>query len=441
MRRLPGKEQRLALIDGLTPVWRETLHRDWPVFLHPAQRPPERPPEVTPGGDWRTWLFLGGRGAGKTRTGAEWLTGIIHEDPHYLADSAGRIALIGETFQDVRQVMIEGESGLLSVQRKDRKPEWLPSRRLLQWPNGAIAQVFSANDPDGLRGNQFGLAWSDEISKWPYLEATWNMLQFCLRLGAAPRQLVTTTPRPLRLLKKLVADPHTAVTRATTFENEAHLAQGFLSFITGEYGGTRLGRQEIDGEIIEQVEGALWRLDAIDAMRVRNVPAMQRIVVAVDPPASSAGTSDACGIVAVGKAADGICYVLADNTLHGAQPEEWAAAVSRLYRRLDADCVVAEVNQGGEMVRSVLMLGDPGLPVRMVRASRGKWLRAEPVAMLYAQGRVRHAGAFRELEDQMCDFTADGLASGRSPDRLDALVWALHELALKNRGEPKIRAT
>nr|WP_083649619.1 terminase family protein [Salaquimonas pukyongi] len=409
------------------------FHRDWPVFLHDPQRPPE--------GDWRTWLALGGRGAGKTRTGAEWLTGIVHEDPHYLADSAGRIALIGETFQDVRQVMIEGQSGLLSVQRKDRKPQWMPSRRLLQWHNGAVAQVFSANDPDGLRGNQFGLAWCDELAKWPYLEATWNMLQFCLRLGASPRQLVTTTPRPLRLLKKLVADPNTAVTRSATLDNRHHLASSFLAFVTGEYGGTRLGRQEIEGEIIEQAEGALWRLDAIDALRLKHAPPLMRIVIAVDPPASSSQTSDACGIVAAGKAADGICYVLADATLESARPEEWANAVACLYRRLDADCVVAEVNQGGEMVRSVLMQADASLPVHMVRASRGKWLRAEPVAMLYARGRVRHAGTFRQLEDQMCDFTADGLAGGRSPDRLDALVWALHELVLKNRGEPKIRAT
>ena len=383
---------------------------------------------------------MGGRGAGKTRAGAEWLKSIVTKDNYTIGNSAGRVALIGETFQDARAVMIEGESGLLSIHRKDERPKWIASRRLLEWPDGTIGQVFSANDPEGLRGSQFGAAWCDEVVKWNHVEDTFDMLQFCLRLGTMPRQMITTTPKPLALLKKLLDEEATAVTRATTYVNSGFLAEGFLDFITAEYGGTRLGRQELDGELIEDRDDALWKRDLLDAQRVRGHPPLCRIVIAVDPPATSTVRSDACGIVAVGKDGEGVCYVLADGTIQGAAPEIWAGEVIRLYKRLGADCVVAEVNQGGDMVSTILKMLDPALPVRPVRASRGKWLRAEPVAMLYSRGIVRHVGTFPDLEDQMCDFGPDGLSDGRSPDRLDALVWALNELALKAAKQPRIRA-
>jgi len=409
----------------------EFIHSWW-LTAHETQIPPLD--------NWRTWMLLGGRGAGKTRAGAEWLRSIVAKDGFTIGDSAGRVALIGETYQDVRSIMIEGESGLLAVHRKDKRPSWIASRRELIWPDGTIGQVFSANDPEGLRGNQFGAAWCDELVKWPYLETTFDMLQFCMRLGKMPRQMITTTPKPLALLKKLMLERSVSISRSSTFVNEKHLASGFLEFITAEYGGTRLGRQEIEGEIIEDREDALWQRSQIDAQRVKAHPPLNRIVIAVDPPATSNSRSDACGIVAVGKDSEGICYVLADCTLQAVRPEKWAKAVSQLYARLAADCVVAEVNQGGEMVESVLKMADPDIPVIAVRAIRGKWVRAEPVAMLYARGRVHHVGGFVELEDQLCDFGPDGLSNGRSPDRLDALVWALNELILKNTSIPKIRS-
>ncbi len=385
--------------------------------------------------------MMGGRGAGKTRAGAEWLRSIVAKDNYTIGDSAGRVALIGETYQDVQAVMIEGESGLLSVHRKDKRPRWIASRRRLEWPDGTIGQIFSANDPDGLRGSQFGAAWCDEIAKWPYVDATFDMLQFCMRLGKMPRQMITTTPKPLSFLKQLVTSKSTAVTHSSTFENGVNLAPGFLDYVTGQYGGTRLGRQELDGEIIEDRQDGLWKRSDLEAMRIAMTPPLQRIVIAVDPPASSGAKSDACGIIAAGKDAEGLCYVLADATLQGVSPEVWSKQVVMLYHRYGADCVVAEVNQGGDMVKTVLTMIEPSLPVVPVRASRGKWVRAEPVAMLYAQGKVRHTGGLAELEDQMCDFGPDGLSNGRSPDRLDALVWALNELVLRNQKQPKVRST
>lgn len=426
------KSQRIELLDSLTRFEQEALYRDWPLWARINQLPPR--------GLWRTWLMMGGRGAGKTRAGAQWLSAIVNGDPHFMGDSAGRVALVGQTFQDVRSVMIEGESGLLAVNRKDQRPTWIASRRVLEWPNGAVGQVFSANDPDGLRGNQFGAAWCDELCKWNHLEATWDMLQFCLRLGTDPRQMVTTTPRPLALICKLMKDGKTKITRASTYENENFLAPGFIDFITDEYAGSRLGRQEIDGELIEDREDALWNRALLDQNRIKCTPPLQRIIVAVDPPVTATSKSDSCGIIGVGKDSEGICYVLADLTISQAKPEKWAAKVVSLYHRLGADCVIAEVNQGGDMVQTVLAMADPTLPVRPVRASRGKWLRAEPVAMLYAKGKVRHIGTHPELEDQMCDFGKDGLSNGRSPDRLDALVWAINELAFKPQSRPRIRS-
>jgi phage terminase large subunit-like protein len=308
------------------------------------------------------------------------------------------------------------------------------------WDNGAIAQAFSAEDPESLRGPQFHAAWCDELAKWRYGRETWDMLQFGLRLGDWPRQLVTTTPRPTALLKELINDPATALTRALTRDNAANLAPAFLETIVKQYAGTRLGRQELDGEILDQRKDALWTRDMLEAARVAAAPPLARVVVAVDPPASSGKRADRCGIIAAGADADGTVYALADASLGAARPAQWARAAIALYHRLDADTLVAEVNQGGEMVRAVLNEADPSAPVTMVRATRGKYLRAAPVAQLYEQNRVKHVGALPALEDEMCDFGPEGLSSGRSPDRLDALVWAVTALALTPRPpRPRVR--
>jgi phage terminase large subunit-like protein len=299
-----------------------------------------------------------------------------------------------------------------------------------------VAQVFSAADPESLRGPQFDGAWSDELAKWPLADAAWDMLQFALRLGQRPRQVVTTTPRPVPILRRLIADERAAVTRMSTAENAANLAPGFLDTVVGRYHGTRLGRQELDGELIEDREDALFSRNAIERGRVVAPPELVRVVVAVDPPASSGTRSAACGIVAAGLGADGCGYVLADATVAQASPERWARAAASLYHTVEADSLVAEVNQGGDMVETVLRQSDPTVAVTKVRASRGKWARAEPVALMYEQGRVHHVGVMPELEDQMCNFVPAGTSEGVSPDRIDALVWALSALMLRPEGPP-----
>lgn len=415
----------------------EFLASDWQLWA----RDDQLPPTLSQGNiDWTTWLILGGRGAGKTRAGAEWVRGLALGRPPFASRPVERIALVGETLGDARAVMVDGPSGLLAIHGPGERPAYNASRRALCWPNGAMAQLFSADDPEALRGPQFGAAWADELAKWRYAEAAWDMLQFCLRLGDRPRQAVTTTPRPIPLLKRLIADPATAISRARTEANAANLAPSFLGAVVGRYQGTRLGRQELDGELIEDRVDALWRRRALDAARLDKAPPLARIVVAVDPPVTSGAMADACGIVAAGKAEDGRAFVLADVTTQGRGALEWARAAVRLYEALDADCIVAEVNQGGELVAQMLRQVSPGVPVRMVRATRGKFLRAEPVAALYERGLVSHVGVWPELEDQMCDFGPGGLSDGRSPDRVDALVWALTALMLGERAAPRIRA-
>jgi phage terminase large subunit-like protein len=419
------------------------LEGDWASFCHPHQWPPDA---ANNGAPWTTWLLLGGRGAGKTRAGAEWVRALAlgcdsdadgpidgHKEPP-------RIALIGETEHDVREVMIEGVSGLLSVHADNERPQWQPSRRRLEWANGAVAQVFSADNFEALRGPQFHAAWLDELAKWKRAEDAFDMLQFGLRLGRRPRQVVTTTPRPTALIKRLIADPSTAVTHAGTIANAYNLAPAFLDTVLARYRGTRLGRQEIDGDVVEERADALWSRALIEAARVDAAPPLVRVVVAVDPPASSGKRADACGLVAAGRAGDGTLYVLADETAAGLSPHGWANKAVALWRRLQADALVVEVNQGGEMVRAVIAEADAGVPVTPVRAHRGKYLRAEPVAQLYEQGRVKHAGCFPALEDEMCDFGPDGLSSGRSPDRLDALVWAVSSLSFAAGRGPRMRS-
>ena len=387
-----------------------------------------------------TWLVTGGRGAGKTRLGAEWVQAQVRGLPPFT--EAGnrrlRIALVGETLADVREVMIEGPSGILAIARGNR-PRFEPSRRRLVWGEGAVAQMFSSEDPESLRGPQFDAAWCDELGKWKNAEATFDMLQFGLRLGSRPRLIITTTPRPTRLMRQLFERQDVTRTAMATARNAGNLAPGFLDAMRARYGRSTLGRQELDGELIGDREGALWsRVQIEGAAAPKPLPELRRIVVAVDPPATSRKTSDACGIVAAGLDCEGRVIVLEDATLRGAQPTVWAMRAVALYRRLEADCIVAEVNQGGDMVAAVIRTVDPLAAVKPVRATRGKWLRAEPIAALYQQGRVVHAARFPELEDEMCDFGPDGLSGGRSPDRVDALVWAVAELT-RGAGEPRVR--
>ncbi|MEW6451175.1 MAG: terminase family protein [Pseudomonadota bacterium] len=407
------------------------LLQDFPTFAHRHQVPDELAPTGVP---WRTWLLIGGRGAGKTRAGAEWVKAQVEA-------GVSPIALVGESEHDAREVMIEGVSGLMSLYlNRSERPVWIPSRHRLEWPKGQVAYAFSAEDPESLRGPQFAAAWCDELAKWRHADKAFDMLQFGLRLGDRPRQVITTTPRPIPLLKRLMADPATVVTRAGTSANKYHLAPDFLDAVMARYGGTRLGRQEIDGEVVEERAGAMWSRALIEQCRVAGHPPLQRIVVAVDPPASSGKGADACGLVAAGRAENGTIYVIADETMGGLSPTGWAQRAISLWRRLSADALVVEVNQGGDMVKAVINGVDPNVPVTSAYAMKGKWLRAEPVASMYEQGRVKHAGVFPELEDEMCDFGLGGLSSGRSPDRLDALVWAVTALTYGARTGPRVRA-
>ncbi len=378
--------------------------------------------------------MLGGRGAGKTRAGAEWVRSLAR------ASDDARIALVGETLGQARAVMVEGVSGLLAVHPHGARPAYEPSKRQVTWGSGAVAQLFSAEDPESLRGPQFTAAWCDELAKWRRPQQAWDMLQFGLRLGAAPRQMVTTTPRPIPLIKALLADARTAVTRVATSANAMNLAPSFLEAVVGRYRGTRLGRQELEAELLEDRPDSLWPRALIESCRVSVAPELTRVVVAVDPPASHGAQADACGIVVAGLSTGARAYVLADLTREGVRPLDWARAAIAAFHRFEAGRIVVEVNQGGDMVEAVIAQVDARVPVKPVRAMRGKWLRAEPVAALYEQGRVSHVGAFPELEDEMSDFGADGLSGAHSPDRVDALVWALTELCLRTHPAPRVRS-
>lgn len=390
-------------------------------------------------------MLMGGRGAGKTRAGAEWVRGAVEGRVGYAPAPCGQIALIGETFADAREVMVDGVSGLRAVAPPWDQPRYEATRKRLLWGNGAIARLYSAEDPEALRGSQFDAAWCDEIGKWRYGEDAYNQLMFGLRLGQEPRCVLTTTPRATPLVKRLLDEPDCKVSRATSQANAAFLADGFVEGLERAYGGSRLYRQEVAGELIADRADSLWRREDIDRTRLSVAPSVGRIVVAVDPPASSHAKSNACGIVACGKLEEGNpgvggYAVLADATQQSARPEEWAQAAIALYRALDADMIIAESNQGGDMVRSVLQQAGADVPVKLAHAKRGKWLRAEPVAYLYAQGRVHHVGSFAALEDEMLDFGPDGLSTpGKSPDRLDALVWAITELTGGVDAPPRLR--
>ncbi|WP_421748101.1 DNA-packaging protein [Cognatishimia sp.] len=388
------------------------------------------------GMDWKTWVILGGRGAGKTRAGAEWVRSMVEGSRPLDAGRASRVALVGETLEQVREVMVHGESGIIACSPPDRKPVWHETRRRLTWPNGAMAQAFSAHDPERLRGPQFDAAWVDELAKWKNAEATWDMLQFGLRLGENPRQVVTTTPRNVPVLKRILELDTTVQTHAPTEANRANLAASFLEEVERRYAGTRLGRQELEGVLMADIEGALWTRSMLSAAQVSKAPELGRIVVAVDPPVTGTAQSDDCGIVVVGAVMDGPpqgwrAFVLEDASVSGMSPQGWAEAACEAARRWGADRLVAEVNQGGDLVESVLRQVDPLMAYRAVRASRGKVARAEPVAALYEQGRVGHLPGLGTLEDQMCLMGPQGFEGDASPDRVDALVWALTDVMLE----------
>ncbi|MGY6550977.1 MAG: DNA-packaging protein [Erythrobacter sp.] len=410
---------------------------EWPFHWGMCARDEQLPPP----GDWRIWLILAGRGFGKTRAGSEWVRMIAEREPE------ARIALISSSLSEARSVMVEGESGIIACSPPERRPLFEASLRRLRFPNGAQAQIYSAYEPESLRGPQHSHAWCDEVGKWPLANerATrcWNNLLMGLRLGEDPRIAVTTTPRAVPLVERLVKQEATgevAITRGSTFDNAGNLPRRFLEAIESEFAGSQLARQELDGELLSDIEGALWTRAMIEHSReTGEVSAIRRMVVAVDPPASANG--DECGIIVAGLGEDGIARVMADCSLGQAAPAEWANAVANAAREWQADRVVAEANQGGAMVGSVLRAADHTLPVKLVHASRGKIARAEPVAALYAAGKVRHCGTFARLEDQLCGLLAGGTYAGpgRSPDRADALVWALWELLLRPAARPGIR--
>jgi phage terminase large subunit-like protein len=423
------EEQRLEELGNLSEAQREEFSTHWRLWARKDQLPPE--------GDWTIWMIMAGRGFGKTRAGAEWVRRMTELDPD------ARIALVGATLGEARAVMVEGESGILAISPHGRVPAFEPSLRRLTWPNGAQATLYSAGEPESLRGPQNSHAWCDEIAKWDNAGgramAAWDNLMMGLRLGKMPRVLATTTPRAVPLVKRLAQEHGVAITRGKTEANKAHLPARFLSDIRRTYGKSLLGRQELDGELIAEVPGALWSRALIEECRepAASSPAA-RVVVAVDPPASAGG--DACGIVVCALGEDGIARVIADASVTKPSPERWARAVAQASRVWQADRVVAEANQGGAMVASVLRAADIALPLKLVHASRGKVARAEPVAALYEAGRVRHAGHFPLLEDQLCGLLSGGRyeGPGRSPDRADALVWALTELMLKPGRTPRV---
>jgi phage terminase large subunit-like protein len=390
---------------------------------------------------------LAGRGFGKTRMGSEWIRENVCGSSPLGAGPSGwhRVALVAETAADARDVMVLGDSGILACHPKDHRPDWSPTNRCLTWPNGSKAWVYNATEPDQLRGPQHHAAWVDELAKFRYMQETWDQLQFGLRLGLHPQALVTTTPRPLPLIKRLMADPDTAVTRGSTLDNQANLAANTVKQLYERYGGTRLGRQELEGEILGDIPGALWNRESIDAGRLVEPPKdLERVFVAVDPAVSNNEGSDEHGIVVVGLARDkdGYArgYVLEDGTCRGA-PEDWARRAVSLYRSWSADKIIAEKNQGGDMVLSTLKAVDRSVPVELVHASRGKVVRAEPISALYEQGRVHHCGRFDLLEDQMCMFSIDNIrsASNGSPDRVDALVWGLTKIFDKITGRRMVK--
>ncbi|BDI59628.1 DNA-packaging protein [Qipengyuania nanhaisediminis] len=425
---------RQKLVDALDQAERNEFAYHWRLQAREAQLPPP--------GAWRTWLVLAGRGFGKTRAGAEWVRMVAE------SDGAARIALVSSSLAEARSVMVEGESGLLACSPPDRRPSFEASLRRLRYPNGAEVRLYSAAEPESLRGPQHSHAWCDELGKWRNANdraiRAWDNLLKGLRLGVEPRVVITTTPRTGPLLQRVIDaenDEDMVITRGSTFDNAANLPDRFLRAMDREFGGSQLGRQEIDGEYLREMDGALWTRAMIDEVRASPERGdWRRVVVAIDPPASAQG--DECGIIVAAIGFDGIAYVLADCTVTKPTPERWAQAAADAAMAWEADRVVAEANQGGAMVEAVLRAADHTLPIKLVHASRGKVARAEPIAALYGAGRVRHCGNFARLEDQLCGLLMGGdyAGPGRSPDRADALVWALSELMLSRSRNPSVRS-
>ena len=421
--------ERLNELKTLSDEERREFSHHWRLWARDEQ--------VAPSTDWRVWLIMAGRGFGKTRAGAEWVREIADADPE------ARIALVASSLGEGRAVMVEGESGLLAICPPGHMPSFEPSLRRITWPNGAQATLYSAGEPEALRGPQHSHAWCDELGKWENSNAkanrAWDNLLFGLRLGEYPRVLVTTTPRAVPLLQRLLGEDDLALTHGRTEDNKGNLPTRFIRDIRRIFGKSLLGRQELDGELIADLPGALWTRGLLEECREASASALPtRTVIGVDPPASAGG--DACGIVVCAIGEDGVARVLADASVAKASPERWARAVAQAARAWEVDRVVAEANQGGAMVASVLHAADIALPVKLVHASKGKVARAEPVAALYEAGRVRHAGTFPALEDELCGLIAGGgyEGPGRSPDRADALVWAMTELMLGRRARPRI---
>jgi phage terminase large subunit-like protein len=438
---LDEEEARQAL-SLLTLDERRAFEADWPSWAHDGQAPDRD--------DWRVWVLLAGRGFGKTRAGAEWVSAFARDNP------GAAVALVGATAEEARAVMVEGRSGLLAVARdaERERMRWEPSRRRLVFAGGAEAFLYSAANPESLRGPEHHIAWCDELAKWRRGQAAWDNLRLGLRLGPRPQALVTTTPRPVAVLRHVLALAGTVVTGGATRANP-HLPDDFIVAVEAAHRGTRFGRQELDGALLDDVEGTLWPRALIEKCRVGTVTfshgsasanndgpksdcPFPRVVVGVDPPASVAGT---CGIVVCGMGADGICNVLADCSASGVTPEGWARLVAQAAEAWGAHRVVAERNNGGAMVGAVLRGADAGLPVTLVHAADGKAARAEPVAVLFEAGKARFAGAFPELEDELAGFTSAGWhGAGASPDRADAMIWAMTELAVKPpRAPPRVR--
>lgn len=424
-----------SLLLQLGPAKAEELSYTWPFWARPQQMAPE--------GNWNTWFINAGRGFGKTRAGVEWVRGKVKQGHK-------RIAAIAATNSDIERVMVNGESGFLARcwkgDKTDKgvlmgKPQWSPTKRLLTWENGAYVQFFSAEEPERLRGPQFEAAWCDELAAWNRDRDTWDMLQFCLRLGKHPQTCVTTTPKPTKLVRDILKNPKTTVTYGSTFDNSANLASTYLEAVKTQYEGTRLGRQELYAEILDEASGALWNRQTLAGCEievdnpVEFAESLARVVVSVDPAVSANAESDMTGIIVAGSDINGVCYILQDAT-DRYTPEGWAAKAIELYHQYGADRIVAERNQGGEMVRYTFKTVDETIPIKLVHASRGKFARAEPVSSLYERGRVKHVKGLDALEDQMVQW--EPLGGIGSPDRLDAMVWAVTELALKGIAKPEL---
>lgn len=407
----PPEERAAIISEALSDEEAHALLYDWDLWA--------REPQKTPSGNWRTWLILAGRGFGKTRTGAEWVRETVKNYP--------LVNLIAATADDARDIMIEGESGILAICPPNERPDYKVSKRQLIWPNGAKSLIFTADEPERLRGKQHMKLWADELAAWRYTDS-WDQAMLGLRLGNNPQAVVTTTPRPTPLIKQLARDPTTFVTKGSTYDNKANLAPAFIDQIITKYEGTRLGRQELNAEILEDNPNALWQQTRIDELRVKRAPeSLKRIVVGVDPAVSSNENSCETGIIVAALDFNDHGYVLDDASLQ-ATPDGWAQRAVKAYKDSRCDRMIGEVNNGGDLIEAVIRNVDRNVSYKKVHASRGKAKRAEPIAALYEQGRIHHVGSFGKLEDQMCGFDPTNPDDDNSPDRMDALVWAFTEL-------------